>query len=139
MPDQSQAAREQPQCIAIVICNEVIEDKTTSNKTLVSIFNTIGTPGVPCQHPRMFVMASLTDGRGRWPICFRITGPSGGTLMQMDGEAHFANPLDVVDLVLQVRGLQLNEAGEHRVEVIVGGEPRGSRRFTVIVQEGEQA
>ena len=57
----------------------------------------------------------------------------------MDGEAHFANPLDVVDLVLQVRGLQLNEAGEHRVEVIVGGEPRGSRRFTVIVQEGEQA
>ena len=131
----SELGIERPFCIAIVICNEVIEDKTTSNKTLVSIFNTIGTPGVPCQHPRMFVMASLTDGRGRWPICFRITDPSGATLMRMDGEAHFANPLDVVDLVLQVRGLQLNEAGEHRVEVLVGGEPRGSRRFTVIVQD----
>src|SRR4029450_1227465 len=73
---------EKPFCIAIIICNEVIEDKATSNKTLVSIFNTIGTPGLPCQHPRMFVMASFTDGRGRWPISFRITGPSGATLMQ---------------------------------------------------------
>ena len=129
---------ERPFCIAIVICNEVIEDKVTSNKTLVSIFNTIGTPGLPCHHPRMFVMASFTDGRGRWPISFRITGPSGATLMQVDGEAHFANPLDVVDLVLQVRGLQLNEEGEHRVDMIVGGEPRGSRRFSVVIQPDEQ-
>ena len=131
----SEVGIERPFCIAIVICNEVIEDKATSNKTLVSIFNTIGTPGLPCQHPRMFVMASFTDGRGRWPICFRITGPSGETLMQMDVEANFTNPLDVIDLVLQVRGLQLHEPGEHRVEVLAGGEPRGSRRFTVIVHE----
>lgn len=128
-------AMEKPICIAIVICNEVIEDKTTSNKTLVSIFNTIGTPGLPCQHPRMFVMASFTDGRGTWPIVFRITGPSGAVLMRLDGEAHFASPLDVVDLVLQVRGLQLHEPGEHAVDILVGNELRGSRRFAVVVQE----
>ena len=98
----SEVGIERPFCIAIVICNEVIEDKTTSNKTLVSIFNTIGTPGVPCQHPRMYVMASLTDGRGRWPITFRITGPSGAMLMQMDGEAHFA----LADALSPSRGLR---------------------------------
>src|SRR5437764_113442 len=110
---------ERPICIAVVICNEVIEDKATSNKTLVSIFNTIGTPGLPCQHPRMFVMASLTDGRGRWPITFRIMDPAGRVIMRLDGEASFASPLDVVDLVLQVRGLQLQETGEHAVDILV--------------------
>src|SRR2546421_6846796 len=44
-------------------------------------------------HPRMFVMASLTDGRGTWPVTFRITGPSGQVLMRLDGDAHFSNPL----------------------------------------------
>jgi Family of unknown function (DUF6941) len=131
----SETGIERPFCVAIVICNEVIEDKTTSNKTLVSCFNTIGAPGLPCQHPRMFVMASMTDGRGRWPVTFRITGPSGPVIMQVQGEAHFANPLDVVDLVLQVRGLQLTEEGEHRVEVLIGGVPRASRRFSVVVQQ----
>src|SRR5947209_11779280 len=115
MSTPSEIGLEKPICIAVIICNEVIEDKATSNKTLVSIFNTIGTPGLPCQHPRMFVMASLTDGRGRWPITFRITDPSGRAIMRLDGEAHFGSPLDVVDLVLQVRGLQLEEAGEHTV------------------------
>lgn len=131
----SEIGVERPICIAIVICNEVIEDKLTSNKTLVSIFNTIGTPGLPCQHPRMFVMASLTDGRGRWPIAFRVTDPEGATIMQVDGEAQFSNPLDVVDLVLQVRGLEIVHEGEHRVEVFIGGEPRGARRFSVVVQQ----
>lgn len=130
---------ERPICIAVVICNEVIEDKATSNKTLVSIFNTIGTPGLPCQHPRMFIMASLTDGRGRWPIAFRITGPSGDVIMRLDGEATFASPLDVVDLVLQVRGLQITEPGEHTVDVMIGNVLRGSRRFSVVIQEGEGA
>jgi len=133
-PDPSPLGSERPICIAIVICNEVIEDKTTHNKTLVSIFNTIGTPGLPCQHPRLFIMASFTDGRGRWPITFRIAGPSGKVIMRLDGEAHFANPLDVVDVVLQVRGLQLEQAGEHTVDVLAGSELRGSRRFSVVVQ-----
>lgn len=137
MPEPSEIARERPICIAVVICNEVIEDKTTSNKTLVSIFNTIGTPGLPCHHPRMFVMASLTDGRGTWPVTFRITGPSGRVLMRLDGDAHFSNPLEVIDLVLQVRGLQLFEAGEHTVDVMSGHDVLGSRRFSVVMEKGE--
>jgi len=57
-------AKEDPQdacgtaslCLAIIICNEVIEDKRTNNKTLVGLFSRIGTKAVPCVHPRMFVM-----------------------------------------------------------------------------------
>ncbi len=138
MAETPEYARERPICIAVVICNEVIEDKATSNKTLVSIFNTIGTPGLPCHHPRMFVMASLTDGRGRWPIAFVITGPSGEQLMKVNGDAQFSNPLDVVDLVLQVRGLELHEPGEHMVDIVVGDERIGSRRFHVVLQPEEQ-
>ena len=56
--------REKPTCIAIIICNEVIEDKRTNNKTLVSLFNGISTPSLPAAHPRLFVMASFTSGSG---------------------------------------------------------------------------
>src|SRR5919198_1052031 len=100
--------RESPSCVAIVICNEVIEDKWTNNKTLVGLFNSIAAPGLPAHHHRMFIMVSLTDGRGEWPVLLAIEG----------------------------RGLPLPEAGEYHVGLFCGGRPLASRRFTVVRGEG---
>ncbi len=52
-------AREKPICVSLIICNEVIEDKRSGNKTLVGLFNSVMAPALPVVHPRMFVMASL--------------------------------------------------------------------------------
>jgi hypothetical protein len=127
--------REAPICVAIVICNEVIEDKWTNNKTLVGLFNNIAAAELPANHARMFLMVSLTDGRGEWPVNITIDSPSGNEIFKAEGQMRFDDPIAVHDLVVEVRGLPLPEAGEYRVELLCGGRPLASRRFTVVEQQ----
>ena len=123
---------DQPVCVAIVICNEIIEDKRTSNKTLVSLFNSIGVASLPATHPRLFLMASLTNLREEMPICFSIKGPSGREILRVNGGATSGgDPLAVIDLIVEVLGLSIQEEGVHFVDVLTGDKLLGSRRFSV--------
>lgn len=128
----SRLSSEQPVCVAIVICNEIIEDKRTSNKTLVSLFNSVGVPALPATHPRLFLLASLTNLGADLPVSFSIKSHSGREIMRVDGVASSGgDPLAVIDLVVEVLGLTLEEAGVHFVDVVSGDALLGSRRFTV--------
>lgn len=124
-----------PTCVALVICNEIIEDRWSHNKTLVGLFSNISAAGIPASHARMFLMASLTDGRGEWPVVLRIESPSGDEQFKAEGIVRFDDPLAVHDLVVEVRGLPLPEVGEYYVSVTCGRRPLASRRFTVVVGE----
>ena len=117
----SALSSDQPVCVAIIICNEIIEDKRTSNKTLVSLFNSVGVPALPATHPRLFLMASLTNLRDDLPIVFSVKGPSGREVLRVNGQAGSGrDPLAVVDLVVEVLGLPLAEEGVHFVDVLYG-------------------
>ena len=59
--------------LAIVVCDQIIEDKLTGKKSLIGIFNQIGTNNFPCRHPQMCVFVSLTEGRGQCAARLRIT------------------------------------------------------------------
>lgn len=120
-------------CVAVILCNEMIEDKRTNNKTLINLFNSIATTQLPATQPRMVVMASLTNGIGRWPISFVIRNPSDEVVMRVDGEAHFVDPLGVLDIVIEFNSLVFTEVGVHFVDVLTESFPLGNRRFTVQV------
>ncbi len=123
---------DQPLCVAIVICNEIIEDKRTSNKTLVSLFNSIGVQALPATHPRLFLLASLTNIGADLPVSFSIKSHSGHEIMRVNGMASSGgDPLVVIDLVVEVLGLTLGEEGVHFVDVLSGDVLLGSRRFSV--------
>ena len=123
---------DQPICVAIVICNEIIEDKRTSNKTLVSLFNSIGVASLPASHSRLFLMASLTNLREELPITISIKSHTGQEILRVNGTADSGDdPLSVVDLVVEVLGLSLQEEGVHFVDVLTGDRLLGSRRFSV--------
>jgi hypothetical protein len=126
--------REPPTCIAIVLCAEVIEDKRTSNRTLIHLFNTINVARLPARQPTLCVLYSLTDGRGEWTVRLTIDTPSGQTLFQADNRIVFHDPLGTIDYVAEILGLPLAEAGEYRIELSCGHRPLGSRRFRVIEQ-----
>ena len=121
---------ERPMCVALVICDDVIEDRRTGNKSLIGLFNNISTAQFPALHPRMFLVASLTSGRGAWPFSFRITAPSGRELMRMQDTVEFTNPLAVHDLVVEVRSLPIEEEGVYFVDLLVGETQTANRRFT---------
>ena len=129
-----------PICLSTIICNEVIEDKHTNNKTLVSIFSSIGANELPCIHPRMFIMASLTDGHGTVPITFRIQHlATQSYVLELQGEATFDNPMDVCDVVIEVRNLPLEREGAYAVEVLGNDDLLGARRFVVdLIPESDE-
>jgi hypothetical protein len=122
----------EPSCVSVVICNEIIEDKRTNNKTLVSLFNSIYVQNLPSAHPRMFIMASLTDATGKWPISFIVRAPSGEQVMKFEAEAAFQDPISVLDMSVEVLGLSLPEAGVYFVDIMTGPRLLGNRRFTVM-------
>jgi Family of unknown function (DUF6941) len=137
MPENANVTREQPSCIAIIICNDVIEDKRSNNKTLVGLFNGIMAQGLPCTHPRMYIMASLTGGAGRWPISFRVYGPSNQEILRAEGEEVFADPLEVKDFVLELVNVPLSEEGVHFINLFCGNTLLSERRFAVQVIKPE--
>lgn len=129
---------ERPLCVALVLCDQVIEDKRTNNKTLVGLFSSIMTAQVPAVHPRMYLLASLTSGRGEWPFSVRIASPSGRELLRMQDTARFVDPLAVHDLVIELRNLPLEEAGVHFVDLLIGEVPIAHRRFAVQVDAADR-
>lgn len=135
-PGEERLGRECPTCVAIVICNEVIEDKWTNNKSLIGLFNSVSAQQLPASHPRMFVMVSLTDGRGDWNVVIEISGPSGQPLFKAECQSRFEDPIAVHDLVVEVRGLPLPEEGEYYVGLTCSGRFLVSRRFTVVRDPG---
>jgi len=46
-----------PLGLALVVCDQIIEDKLTHKKSLIGIFNQIATPSFPCRHARMAVLS----------------------------------------------------------------------------------
>jgi len=124
-----------PLCVAIIICNEIIEDKSTNNKTLVSLFNSINVSSLPAMHPRLFFFASVTHILGDQPLSFTITSPTGKEILRADGAIGSGGDLGaVIDLTLQVLGLTLGEVGMHSLNVVSGETLLGSRNFSVVLQ-----
>jgi len=133
MPEAAAIGTERPICVSLIVCNEVIEDKRSGNKTLVGLFNGIMTPQLPASHPRMFLMASLTSGTGSWAFSFRITAPSGREVIRVGDVTRFQDPLIVHDLIVELRNLPLEEAGVYFVDLLIGDTPSANRRFNVQV------
>jgi hypothetical protein len=121
-----------PICVAVIICNDVIEDKRTSNKSLIGLFNAISAPQLPVTHPRMNVIASLTNAGADLPISLHITAPSGAEVMKAEGNVPMNDPLAVVDVVFEVNGLPIEELGTYMIDIFTGSNHLGGRRFQVI-------
>lgn len=119
-----------PRCIAMIVCNEVIEDKRTNNKTLVGLFNRITAPRLPTVHPRMFIFISITDFSGTAPIAVRISSPS-KEVMTLNGELKCEDTAAVADIVLELQAFPLEESGRYRIELLVNGMPINDRFFHV--------
>src|SRR5436305_596684 len=62
------SAQPKPVPMAIVICDQIIEDRLTGKKTLVGLFNSIAARSFPCTHATMSVFVSLTEGRGKYKL-----------------------------------------------------------------------
>lgn len=125
-----------PVCISIVLCDQVIEDKTTGKKSLIGLFDKINCGSFPVKHGAMAVIVSLTDVQGTQKVVLRFTrdDPSGVVeLVRLEGNVKTASRLDVVDCVFNLIGFPIAAQGKYTIEALSGtGSPLGSRHFQAI-------
>ncbi len=121
-----------PKYLAMLICDYVIRDADTQNKSVIGVFNSLFAQKFPVRHDRMHVFVSLTDGHGDYKATLRIRRADGDTIFSQEGKLGMKDPLAVADLNFQIRGLVIPEAGRYFVEFLCDDELIVDRRFDAV-------
>jgi hypothetical protein len=123
-----------PTCLALILCDNVIEGKMTNNKSLIGLFNRILARQLPAVHPRMFVVISLSNGRGKTPVKLQISNLANHEeIFHANGEVEFNDPLAVCDLVFELRQVPFKSEGAYAITVFHENHLLIERRFIVDV------
>jgi hypothetical protein len=123
-----------PVCVATVLCDQVIEDVRSRNKSAIGIFNAIQTAQLPATHPRMYAMVSVTNVAGTVEIQMVLRSPSGKSVVNLEGKIEHGEPLATYDLVIELLGIPIEEEGVYFLDVMNGQNHLGGRRFSVVRQ-----
>jgi hypothetical protein len=119
--------------VAIVICDQIIEDKLTNKKSLIGIFNQIGAQTFPCRHPQVSVFIAVTDGRGQSAARLRIIhDESEHVVAEVNGTIQFPDVHTVVELRFDLVGLTFPEPGIYAIEFYCDDALVLERRFHVL-------
>jgi hypothetical protein len=122
---------EKPLSLALMICERVIVEEATKNKSLMSTFNQINAKAFPAVHPSMTVFVSVTNGNGSYPIELRISDPQDNKLLSVKGQIQFQNPTSVVEIGFALQGLIFKEPGSYSIEFYCDDELISERRLLV--------
>jgi hypothetical protein len=121
-----------PSGLAIVVCDQIIEDKHTSKKSLIGIFNNIASQQFPCRHPQVCVFISLTEGRGQYSARLRIANEeTDAVVADVSGQLQFPDVHAVVELVFNLVGLVFPNPGLYAIEFYCDDTLVLERRFHV--------
>ena len=104
-----------PQVLALIVCDEVIDDRITNKKSLIGLFNNISAHGFPTVHPKIVVYLALT-GHGKVPVRLELVRADDiteekGPIMRLDSEIAFNDPNAVVDMVFILNGVPFPRPG----------------------------
>lgn len=122
---------EKPLGVAIVICERVITEARSNNKTLISTFNHITAKAFPCRHPQMAVYVALTSGQGEKRIDLVLRRDQETPVIKMGGKVRFLNPNQVIELIFDLRSLVFPRPGVYAFEVLADEEIVLESRFQV--------
>jgi hypothetical protein len=111
--------RPPPQCLAIIICEDVVEDARSHNKCILNTYNTIFSQHYPAKHDRLTIFLSFTNGHGEVPIEVRFGKEGKKPILNARGKVKFEDPLAVAELILNLRHVPIPEAGTYEVQVVV--------------------
>lgn len=118
--------------VALVICDQIIEDKLTGKKSLIGIFNQIATQSFPCRHPQVCVFIAITEGRGQCAARLRIVhDESNHVVAEVNGNIQFPDVHTVVELNFNLVGLVFPEPGVYAIEFYCDDALVLERRFHV--------
>jgi len=129
----------QPDCVSIVVCDSVIEDKRTNKKSLIGLFSGILAEQLPVRRS-FYIVASITNMVKPSPLKIKIVDPSRAAVFVLDLTAKPDAPefseTHVHDIVVDIQGFEFKQQGVYTVELWAGDEPLlGNRHVAVMLKE----
>lgn len=134
MPAMQYPETGQPDCIALVICDMVIQDKQSNKKSLIGLFSTILVSELPSTRS-FFIFASLTNMLKPELLAFIVRDPEGDPVFRAELQpkegVEFLEHM-VHDVVFQFEGVPFHREGIYVIEVWHGDDRMlGHRRVNV--------
>jgi hypothetical protein len=121
-----------PTAVAMIICDMVMDDRKTGKKILVGTFNNINAHNFPIRHPELHIFLTLTNGHGRYQAALKcIKSDTDETILDLPGAIEFVNPLHVVEIDFDLKGLMFRMPGEYLFQLLCDGQVITSRKFMV--------
>jgi len=123
-----------PTLLAILICDQVVQDPATGKHSLLGMFSRISAAEFPCVHLQLHVFASLTGGHGAatgllWLV--RKGAESAAPILETSGSVEFPEPQAIVGLIFNVVNLSLPAPGRYSFDFYCNGVLLGSAPFDV--------
>lgn len=118
-------------CLACVLCELVIQDQETRNKSLINTFNHVMVAALPAQMYRLSVLVSITDGRGEAEGRLELHDPEGVVMIRGVSRVPFRDPTVIFDLCYEFRDVSFRREGRYTVNFWLGDDLIVMRPFMV--------
>ena len=106
-----------PVGLAIIVCDQIIEDKLTGKKSLIGIFNRVSAANFPCTHSRLAIFVCLTEGHGDYGARLRIVHEETGVIVaDLNGPIQFPDVNGVIEMNFDLVGLAFPQPGLYSIE-----------------------
>lgn len=134
---------QKPLANAVLICDKVITEEGTQKKSLIGIFENIGSSKFPCVHYFLSVYVKLTDARGSYNFSLELVDLGTGAVLNradIPKPVEIPDPLRTHELVFNMGGLRFPNPGKYEFRVLANSEVFGQKAFLVeeFKKRGEQ-
>ena len=124
---------ESPKALAMIICDDVIDDKRTRKKSLIGMFDRIMAATLPTRHPKLHVFFSLTNGRGKYKATLEHTYiPELKVLQEIHGELDFPGPNAILEYDFELLNVAFPHEGKYSFQLLLDGKPVAERIFEIV-------
>ncbi|HXR40267.1 MAG TPA: hypothetical protein VN776_14300 [Terracidiphilus sp.] len=110
-----------PTVTAMLVCDQTIAEQGTNKKSLIGIFEQVGSSRFPTAMPRLSVYVRLVDGSGRYLFKLRVVSLKDEALLaDIEVDAEISNPMQAAELVFNIVGFPIPEPGKYEFQLYTG-------------------
>lgn len=131
-PTSSSPGPPKPSLSALLVCDTVIEDKATNNKSIIGTFTNIWAQSFPCIHQRMGVYFCLTDAEGDYGLLLRLVhSDTERTLAEAGLSICIHDRLSINDFGINIPAVQFDQPGRYEFQLYANKVFLGRKEFRV--------
>ncbi len=125
-----------PSLTALLVCDMVIDDRSTNKKSLIGTFTHIWAHSFPCVHHKMGVYFCLTDAEGQYDMVLRLVHSESDSLVVEAGlSAVIGDRLSISDFGINIPVVQFPAPGRYEIQLYANKEFLGRTEFRVTTLE----